>query len=1547
MSLDRHNSRKSRPVQPLKRFMQSLFRQLMQLSGRRSAQAGFVFPTTLLLILMVLLTVSALTFRTFSRSTQVISQRDQQVIYNAATPAVDRAKAKLEFLFLEDDRFPGAPPVGDFMANMMLPLADRVPNVAGSNLDLLGGLADPYSLPDETRLDINDDGRLDNAWSFPADVNANGTIETGEMAVYSILVDHEVRDNAGNVVANLSSVADNTKADNLVTRTGPLATTQAIGPCPSQSVVEEGWQVVDGQGTSDIQKNFQITAFVTNNSDSVNQTFESLELQQSRVSSRANKWGAWFRTDLEVFTGSDFKWNGAMHTDGNLIVGDAMVSYMLTSQNSCLYDDRASEITLGEFQYDDGTTFQGQAVKGSIRNNTNGGTDVEFHLFDGNGNPPTAGTTLGNGTDSVDGGAPAEIAVNPIILFLQDRVEHVDQSTWTRDADWADSDFVTTGRIVNDPAARPFVDDFFRADNRWGPKPRYDNNDDDLSLNKGTYGDPTDDDDVGDEITAINRLTDPVDGLDGYWERQAVRSGLRLIVDQRLELGNANGWGYDPSGITIAAADGDPLYAPTETNQTLIVNNTTRNRIGKGVHEYRQQTALRDSLAAVQGMVIYHYDIDSGEFPAACMTLTAHPGTNQSVINSRTFSNYPNTGVLKTDFLTGTGTNGWEFQFPTAFDDDSKFGTQLATTQSLGKAMRNLAYFAGDPNGGAPSFPPVQDAFAHPYPNMSMWGDYSMLRRILDGLDTGGYTTAKYDALSFADKATLHGAACTLSLLGYNLNTLEAEFNAITTAQWGELATALLARVGLAADQVDPAVGTADITPPDTWIRLANDAAGVDPVELAKVELMRIAAARWQVLRDRTFGFATGQGLVSGLANTVGLYTPASGEFALAADALPFLAGTYSVSCDPNFFAANGAPNPEDALTLALALCPKTANADPAINAEKAVKYPSLFYLFPVVDHDHDGSAALGNQQPDGNDPGLGGGLDPAIQAAEEYVADTDNYLDDPATGVNRAVTYSLLTVGDVAATPGAPGLGDWVLPAATNASPLADPDVTTEAFRITVPGGTSGIDVPFLDKGMFNGREQLPVRVLDIDIKALTTQTTGVGNNDYWLPARPDDPLVATDFATEGIVYAFREDAVREDEINRPANGSASNCAGRTGGNFRIVSQITCRMRVEPGAATPVIQDPPLQANNVNIKPVDFVPDPDRRPYGFRFKTSDGTPADFSGGDPVNGRQVGMTFVTDNTTYIQGDFNLHSSDGTTANFLEEFTDTIQGTNFGFAEFYDGRTAAELDLDNFADFSVDHWRPVEILTDALNIVSGDFLDGAIEDAFINAGNTTDSSYASLNRPLSGNTWLREDPNDPDSPIWVDRNGTFYIDDGTGTWEEYYDELTANGDHIRVDSTTTRRANLVQANETFVNAVFVSGVVPSRTQQYNGGLHNYPRLLESWRDPNTALNIGGSFIQLNFSTSATGPFDQDSWESDDTPTGDEYIEYYRNPLRNWGFDVGLLYNSPAPAARRFNDVGRERNEYYREVAADDPYVTNLRCAEDATGNRIMPNFCPNP
>jgi hypothetical protein len=56
-------------------------------------------------------------------------------------------------------------------------------------------------------------------------------------------------------------------------------------------------------------------------------------------------------------------------------------------------------------------------------------------------------------------------------------------------------------------------------------------------------------------------------------------------------------------------------------------------------------------------------------------------------------------------------------------------------------------------------------------------------------------------------------------------------------------------------------------------------------------------------------------------------------------------------------------------------------------------------------------------------------------------------------------------------------------------------------------------------------------------------------------------------------------------------------------------------------------------------------------------------------------------------------------------------------------------------------------------------------------------------------------------------------------------------------------------------------------------------------------------------------------------------------------------VGLLYLPPAPAARRFVTIGSPRSEYYREIAADDPYIINLRCAKDKDGRLILSGLCP--
>jgi len=60
-------------------------------------------PTVTLMLLVLSLVVGTLVFRTFNRTAEVIGQRQQRALYNAATPAIDRAKLKLEYLFGESN----------------------------------------------------------------------------------------------------------------------------------------------------------------------------------------------------------------------------------------------------------------------------------------------------------------------------------------------------------------------------------------------------------------------------------------------------------------------------------------------------------------------------------------------------------------------------------------------------------------------------------------------------------------------------------------------------------------------------------------------------------------------------------------------------------------------------------------------------------------------------------------------------------------------------------------------------------------------------------------------------------------------------------------------------------------------------------------------------------------------------------------------------------------------------------------------------------------------------------------------------------------------------------------------------------------------------------------------------------------------------------------------------------------------------------------------------------------------------------------------------
>jgi hypothetical protein len=587
----------------------------------RLARSGFVLPTTVLLTLMVVLTATALTYRTSTRSDMAISQREQQVITNAATPAIDRAKAKIEFLFRTDPRFPAGVPSSDVLADLMLPrLRNNVQftGFTGRVRLLPGGNQDPYTLPGETRVDINGDDIVDNAWSFISD--------TGETVVYSILVDdrvfgsertgppepdqNEVEEPAEFLGrpyvtddVDLRSADTAAKANALITRTGPLATTEALPQCQG-AVAEGGWQLVTQGNNASLQKNFQINAFVANGNDA-NRTFETLEFQQSRIANRASKWGAWFRYDLEIHPGPDFRWNGAMHTDGNLVLWGGIQPFMVSSHNSCLYSQESSELTMATFDNDDSGDvditnavagevgdFQGQVIvaktDGDEYTAPGGRGDINVHVFTTQNDPP-AQETLTRNNDSVDQGnsRPSDVAMNPLLLFTQDVESHINPETWSRDDDWEGRVFVAEGRerILNSEVARPFVDDLYRADNRWGPKPRYSSSPA-LDLTSNQNAGRT----IGDPIQNRPELTNPQNGLDGYWERRAMATGLRLIMGERLELGNSVEWNFDPTDGVAGA--GDPLYPHN------WVKTVEENRSG-GPVEHLQRKSLRDNLAAV------------------------------------------------------------------------------------------------------------------------------------------------------------------------------------------------------------------------------------------------------------------------------------------------------------------------------------------------------------------------------------------------------------------------------------------------------------------------------------------------------------------------------------------------------------------------------------------------------------------------------------------------------------------------------------------------------------------------------------------------------------------------------------------------------------------------------------------------------------------------------------------------------------------------------------------------------------------------------------
>ncbi|MEN9232250.1 MAG: hypothetical protein Q6L68_15235, partial [Thermostichus sp. DG02_5_bins_236] len=728
-------------------------------------QRGFVLPIAILIVLVLSLVTVGLLTRSTQRSVQTQVERAGQTISRQLNTAIDRARAKIDFL-VRDPRLPNSAPTDAQLSSALINDGGFIP----ANPD------NPYILPDETQFVINTNFQIPDpqnpgqfldrpvqapAWWFLVDTDNNGTNDS--VTVYTIL---NTRRAAGNDFEE--NITDTERAHRLMIRSGPLQGTALKGCTDNPAAQTINPNVGDWfQVGSALYKPFQVYAVTLpiQGADSTTRAISALQFQQDRRRDVLNKWGAFSRGDMEFYNTPGYNWNGAIYAGGSLFFRYSNTTlfraFTISSQESCFYMPvDSSEIK----------TF-GELVAGAIGFGANDGEseNIRFDAHSGTADvAPSFFPRLNNANfDSVVNGViPENVALDPLELQLFGRSRTrgayaADSAGWSispvnskRSPAAGDPGRVEAGGFSSGQGqvCPPYVDDVYRADNRFGPKASYDR--------PPTTPDPVTGCDVptfaetfgqtagaligggavnnqGESLTTDEPPPGALSevGLDGYWERRSRQEGLRVIVGQRLELTRTDSL---PLPLVPAPANADD---PSNLQPIYISN------------EARQRLTLRDNPAAVQATAVYHYSQNQGRFPVACLATVAHPGSVDSLRRASTFPTGNQANELGINFFTGQGTNTWEY-------DPAPMEARLASGTPLWNALTNLANFAGDPQG---AFPPTQEpGRIHPDPFMTAFGNFSELRRIID-------SGVAYANLSPADQSTVQTAGCMLGMLADNI----------------------------------------------------------------------------------------------------------------------------------------------------------------------------------------------------------------------------------------------------------------------------------------------------------------------------------------------------------------------------------------------------------------------------------------------------------------------------------------------------------------------------------------------------------------------------------------------------------------------------------------------------------------------------------------------------------------------------------------------------------------------------------------------------------
>lgn len=347
----------------------------------RQTQAGFVLPTVVMVVLVVALLTTAIVIRSFDRAKNASNFRVDQAVLNAATPAIDRAKAKIERLLSPDEnRLAGSPP-GEGTSSSDTGTISYV-------------LSQPqYTFGDETQLKLAhqvgaNTQTLETVWKFPVDTDNNGKYDT--FTLYGIYFRNPPVNNAGKPTRERTPVE---------ARAVPQAT-GAAGNCGASSggaaTGTSGWYQTDGQlkkaffvyvanvpiSATDITQ-LPATAQSSQQYEPYkgNKGFSALEMQEDQARISLDNNAVWYDDDLVISNVPTFRLNGRIHTNSNLMVANPanneIVFRQVSAIESCYYTRENGLITVG------GNVVAGDVSMSAPSTNT----EVKVDLYNPNAIP--------------------------------------------------------------------------------------------------------------------------------------------------------------------------------------------------------------------------------------------------------------------------------------------------------------------------------------------------------------------------------------------------------------------------------------------------------------------------------------------------------------------------------------------------------------------------------------------------------------------------------------------------------------------------------------------------------------------------------------------------------------------------------------------------------------------------------------------------------------------------------------------------------------------------------------------------------------------------------------------------------------------------------------------------------------------------------------------------------------------------------------------------------------------------------------------------------